>query len=150
MSKQISAGIIIYQKTKQGILFLLLYHGGEYWNFPKGKIEENKEEPREAAFREVREETGLTKKNLRFHLDFKVENNYEFEQDGTKVSKKVIYFLAKSNEVVVKINPREHRGYAWFNYNKAERVLRYKNLKENLNKAYKAIKNKTPQITRGD
>jgi len=61
-----------------------LYHGGEYWNFPKGKIKGNKEELRETAFREVKEETGLTKKNLRFHLDFKVENSYEFEQDGAK------------------------------------------------------------------
>jgi len=39
MQEQVAAGIIIYQRTKDGPRFLLLYHGGRYWNFPKGKIE---------------------------------------------------------------------------------------------------------------
>jgi 8-oxo-dGTP pyrophosphatase MutT (NUDIX family) len=36
--REISAGIIIYRKTKDGVKFLILYHGRGYWNFPKGKI----------------------------------------------------------------------------------------------------------------
>ncbi len=45
--KEISAGIIIYRKaqTKAEIKFLLVYHGGGYWNFPKGKIEYSNSAP---------------------------------------------------------------------------------------------------------
>ena len=37
--KEFSAGLIVYRNTEQGPRFLLLYHGGRYWNFPKGHIE---------------------------------------------------------------------------------------------------------------
>ena len=63
--KEISAGIIIYRKTLEGVKFLLLYHGGGYWNFPKGKIEAE-EKSFQAALREIREETGLIKQDLKF------------------------------------------------------------------------------------
>ena len=53
MAKQISAGIVIYRRDKDGIKFLLLYHGGRYWNFAKGKLEET-ERSFEAAIREVK------------------------------------------------------------------------------------------------
>ena len=56
--REISAGIIIFRKTKEGPKFLLLYHGGRYWNFPKGKLEKE-EDSYTAALREIKEETGL-------------------------------------------------------------------------------------------
>jgi len=43
--REISAGIIIYRRTLKGPKFLLLYHGNNYWNFPKGKIENAKSAP---------------------------------------------------------------------------------------------------------
>ncbi|MBI4994923.1 NUDIX domain-containing protein, partial [Candidatus Peregrinibacteria bacterium] len=64
MVKEISAGIIIYRKTSEGIKFLLLYHGGRYWNFPKGKLDQGEKSFR-AALREVKEETGLSSNELR-------------------------------------------------------------------------------------
>ncbi|MBI3114736.1 MAG: NUDIX domain-containing protein, partial [Candidatus Harrisonbacteria bacterium] len=39
MKKTVSAGIIIFRRTKEGLKYLLLYVGRGYWNFPKGKIE---------------------------------------------------------------------------------------------------------------
>ena len=58
MKKVISAGIIIFRKVKGDCKFLLLYHGHNYWNFPKGKLEAT-ERSWQAALREVREDTGL-------------------------------------------------------------------------------------------
>jgi hypothetical protein len=37
MQKVISAGIIVFRRTPEGIKYLVLYQGRNYWNFPKGK-----------------------------------------------------------------------------------------------------------------
>jgi len=75
MITQISAGIIIYCQTKDGIKFLLLYHGHNYWNFPKGKIEKD-ENTIETALREVYEETGLKRHYLELKKNFKTSEKY--------------------------------------------------------------------------
>ena len=69
-TKEISAGIIVYRRTKDGPKFLLLYHGGSYWNFPKGHIE-GEEKSLEAALRETVEETGLKQEDLKIRNRFK-------------------------------------------------------------------------------
>ena len=70
MTKEISAGIIIYRKTEDGLKFLLLYHGRGYWNFPKGKIE-SEERSFQTALREIKEETGLSRDDLKLNQHFK-------------------------------------------------------------------------------
>jgi len=139
--KQISAGIIIYRKTKQGILFLLLFHGGKYWSFPKGKVEEE-ERAKEAALREVKEETGISRRNLWVHPKFRSSDKYAFKSGGKSIYKTVIYFLARSKVSRVAISPREHRGYGWFTYKEAMEILPYKNLKNGLTRAYEVIRGK--------
>jgi predicted NUDIX family NTP pyrophosphohydrolase len=62
----ISAGILVYRRTRQGTDFLLGHPGGPLWArkdlgawmVPKGLIESG-EAPLEAALREFEEETGL-------------------------------------------------------------------------------------------
>jgi len=137
MSREISAGIIIYRKTKEGPKFLLLYHGGRYWNFPKGKLDKG-EKSFKAALREVKEETGLGGDDLRFKKWFKVYDKYIFTSRGHKIFKIVVYYLAESVKSEVKIS-KEHGGYGWFLYREALRMLIYKNLKNNLKLAYDAI-----------
>ena len=138
--KETSAGIIIYRKTGEGIKFLLLYHGGRYWNFPKGKIEEGAE--RESAFRaairEVREETGLSDRDLRFRERFKVYDAFVFTRNRKKIEKTVIYYLAEAGSREIRIS-KEHSGYGWFLYKEAVRMLMYQNLKNNLKKAYEVV-----------
>src|SRR5579863_10064232 len=31
-AREISAGIVVFRRTPEGPRFLILYHGGEYWN----------------------------------------------------------------------------------------------------------------------
>ncbi len=139
--RTVSAGMIIYRKTERGVLFLLLYHGGQYWNFPKGKIEEN-ENLRETAAREIIEETGLTKNDLVFQPRFRTHDRFTFTKSGEKVSKRVTYFLARAKRAEIRISTREHQGYCWFTYKEARRMLIHRNLKENLKKAYDTIQGK--------
>lgn len=142
--REISAGIIIYRRTKDGPKFLLLYHGNRYWNFPKGKIEDQggKETPFKAALREVREETSLGERNLRVSKWFKVHDHFIYTRDKKKIFKIVIYYLAESNRKEVRIS-EEHSGYGWFLYKDALRLLIYGNLKNNLKKAYETIQGKS-------
>ena len=133
-----AAGIIIFRRTEEGIKFLLLYHGGQYWNFPKGKIAEG-EETIKTALREVREETGILERDLQLKGWFKVYDQFSFKRNKENVSKTVVFYLAETTKKLITISGREHQGYAWFAYRDAIRILTHENLKQNLKKAYDFI-----------
>ena len=142
--KEISAGMIIYRRTGEGPKFLLLYHGGSYWNFPKGKLAEG-ERNFSAALREVGEETGLDPKDLKLQT-FRVEDRFTYVRNREKIWKKVTYYLAetKKSEVKLKIKPsheigERHEGYAWYLLRDALKVVRAPNLKRHLKYAYDTI-----------
>ena len=54
-----SCGVIPYQKTPEGIRYLVLLQTNGFWSFPKGHIEPFETEEN-AALRELQEETGLS------------------------------------------------------------------------------------------
>lgn len=137
MKREISAGVVIYRKTKEGLKFLLLYHGGRYWNFPKGKLEKE-EDSYAAALREIKEETGLRPRDLTFSKKFKVYDRYIFTQRKRKIFKIVVYFLAETKKPIIRIS-FEHQGFGWFSYREALRMLIYQNQKDILNKAFKVL-----------
>src|SRR3989344_7216870 len=95
MPREISAGVIIYRKMSEGLKYLLLYHGGNYWNFPKGKLERS-ERGMDAAFREAKEETGLGKNDLILKDQFRVTNKFFFFREKRRIFKVVIFYLAQS------------------------------------------------------
>lgn len=140
MKQEFSAGFIIFKRTHAGVRYLLLHHGGSYWNFPKGHIEKN-ESDLKAAFREVREETGL--KRLRVIPGFKRYEKYFFRRMGEKTGarfKLVVYFLAevKSEERVV--ISHEHEAFGWFSFADALTMLRYQESKRLLSGARQFLK----------
>jgi 8-oxo-dGTP pyrophosphatase MutT (NUDIX family) len=119
--REISAGIIVYRKTPEGPKFLILYHGGSYWNFPKGKIE-SEERSLSAALRETKEETGLAVHDLRLAPNFKAYERFYFRRDGQGVFKIVIFYLAETHKRDIKLS-FEHQGYGWFAMRDARRIL---------------------------
>lgn len=121
MKTIISAGIIIFRKTREGVKFLLLYHGRNYWNFPKGKLEAA-EQSWQAAFREVHEETGLKTSDLKVVEDFKTYERFTFRRGKEKIFKIIILYLAETKQPRVTVS-LEHEGYGWFTYNEAKRAL---------------------------
>lgn len=141
MRQEISAGIIAYRKTKEGPKFLILYHGHDYWNFAKGKIESG-EQSLAAALRETREETGLTPRDLRLARDFKVQERFSFRRNGQPVFKIVIFYLAETDVEMVKMSS-EHQGYGWFLYREARKILgRYRDSQRVLRQAYEFLRHK--------
>ncbi len=144
-NKEISAGVIIYRKTNEGPKFLILYQGGSYWNFPKGKLAEGEQSFR-AAIREVWEETGLNFRDLKFSDRFKVEDHFTYVRNRQKIFKTVTYYLAETTNPYVRLRIKlesmpgeKHQGYGWFLYRDALRMLRAPNLKNSLKKAYDLI-----------
>ncbi len=144
ITKEISAGIIVYRRTKDGPKFLLLYHGGNYWNFPKGHIE-GEEKSFEAALRETVEETGLKPYDLKIRNRFKDYEKYHFYKGKNKIFKVVIFYLAESRKKEIKIS-EEHNGYGWFLYRDAKRILKtYHDSESVLKKVHDFIRGPVPE-----
>ncbi len=139
-----SAGAIVFYKEQDNtVKYLFLKHKNDNWNFPKGLIEED-EDLEEAALRECREETGLEKVELvpgfkeTIKFFFKVKYDYQIERGfemGQIVLKFVTYFPVQSKTKDVKIS-FEHEDYEWLTFEEAmEKLKKYKNSKEILQKA---------------
>ena len=140
MSREISARISIYRRTKEGPKFLVLYHGRGYWNFPKGKLEAG-ERGLEAALREVAEETGIKAKDLVLKPEFREANKFFFRRGKEPVFKVAIFFLAETARAEVKVSD-EHEGYGWFLFKDALGLMKYQSYKQILKKANNFISNK--------
>lgn len=121
MQKVISAGIIIFRKTREGYKFLLLYHGRNYWNFPKGRLEAS-ERSWQAAIREVGEETGLKPSELKFIENFKAYERFVMGGGRSQAFKIVILYLAETRQPRVTVS-HEHEGYGWFTFSEARKAM---------------------------
>lgn len=122
MKREFSAGFIIFKRTRNGVRYLLLRHGNNYWNFPKGHIEKNESEL-VAAFRETREETGL--RHLTPILGFRHYAKYFFRRNAKARFKLVVYFLAEASpKETVRISS-EHEAFDWFDFSEAVKMFRY-------------------------
>lgn len=137
----VSAGFIVYRKTKEGPKFLLLYRGRGVWDMPRGRMEQG-ERSLGTAFREVQEETGLRRGDLQLQKDFKrvYEKFPYFSREGKRMFKIIIFYLAETKKTQIKLS-FEHEGYGWFTLNEAKKHLtRYKVRQDLLKKAWDYIK----------
>ena len=131
METEKSAGIVLFRNDSGKNEFLLLNYPQGHWDFVKGKIEKN-ETLHEAALRETREETGIS--NIEFFDGFEESVEYDFRFKKEDIHKKVIFFLAKTNEKNIKLS-HEHNDYIWLEYNDALKKTTFENAKNVLSKA---------------
>ncbi|MCR4404200.1 MAG: NUDIX domain-containing protein [Candidatus Acetothermia bacterium] len=120
-----SAGVILFRRAPEGRRYLLLQHSEGHWAFPKGQIERD-EDLKEAACRELREETQI--RSTRLVPGFQGLIEYGLAREGQPVQKRVIYFLGETEEEDVRLSP-EHAGFAWLSYQEALARLTYDNSK---------------------
>jgi bis(5'-nucleosidyl)-tetraphosphatase len=113
--KQVVAGFVIFRRTTDGIKFLLLYRRGSYWNFPKGHFKPG-ESSIDTALRELEEETGIRKADLHILPNFRAYERFNFQVGTQRIYDTVILFMAETRRADIRIEPREHAGYAWFLY----------------------------------
>ncbi len=109
--KEISCGFVPWRKNKEGLVeFLMIHRNRGFWEFPKGKIEEG-ESCKEAAVRELKEETGIV-------CDLQSEEiitiNYSFIRDKNNVNKTVKFFMCEvENNQKIEISKDEISEYKW-------------------------------------
>lgn len=132
MSEERSAGAVVYylEGTAEPE-YLLLYYTAGHWDFPKGKIEAGENE-KQAATREIREETCIT--DVEFLDGFRKKIEYKYRHDKRLVHKEVVLFLAQTHTRQVTIS-HEHIGFAWRKFDDAMQQLTYSNAKNLLSAA---------------
>jgi len=139
VNKEFSAGAVIFKRKDSKILFLVVYSSrNKIWGFPKGHLDPGETE-KEAAIREIKEETGLD--NLRFVDGFAEKAAYEIISKrppfkGERIEKHVTYFLCEAKDQDVIVDGREISDYRFLPLNKAEQAVKFRNLKIMLRKAY--------------
>lgn len=133
---EFSAGVILYRQLKDSREYLLLHYPGGHFDFPKGHLEQDETE-REAAYRELKEETGIDR--VIWIEGFREKMHYFFMMKGVKISKYVTFFLARTSQKKVTIS-FEHRDALWLPYEEAYQKLTFEKGKEFLAKAEKSLK----------
>lgn len=112
----LSCGIVLARRADEEWLTLLLraYH---HWDFPKG-LQEDGEEPLDAAKREVREETSIEEVQFQWGDRFMETGPYS-------KGKTARYYLASTEQatVVMGLSPEtgepEHHEWRWVSFDEA-------------------------------
>ena len=133
MIEERSAGAVLFSETDFRKIFLLLNYPSGHWDFVKGNTE-NGETLQNTVIREIREETGIT--DVEFIDGFEDKIEYHYQRDGNLVHKEVVFFLAKTKTIDVKIS-HEHLGFVWLSFDDALKKLTYKNAKNVMDKIKK-------------
>lgn len=124
-----SCGAVVYRIINGVVRYLLIKNKrSSNWGFPKGHMERGETE-KETAFREVLEEAGI---KISFLPDFRYKSEYSIQG---KIEKRVIIFLATTNDVNTVIQREEIEDYLWLDYDKAMSALKFPNDKFLLRKA---------------
>ena len=137
MREQKSTGIVLFRNDSGKNEFLLLNYPQGHWDFVKGKVEEG-ETPHETASRETKEETGIS--DIEFIGGFEESVEYDFRFKKENIHKKVIFFLAKTNEKNIKLS-HEHNDYLWLEYNDALKKTTFETATNVLTKANEFLSN---------
>lgn len=129
----------VCRKTGHGYNFLLLKRSQEkkiypgIWQMITGTIEPG-EKTKEAALREVMEETGITP--LKLYSVPRV-NTFYFEYSDVICLSPVFLAMTDKEDIIIS---DEHSEYKWLNYEEAVTLIHWPDQIESLNLIYKYIK----------
>jgi len=115
--------VVVYTRTGK-VLLLKRADTPDFWQSVTGSLSWEESSPRQAAEREVREETGLeSASSLR---DLKIVNRYPIlphwrQRYAPEVIENTEYAFALElpGEILVTANPAEHVSHGWFTFDEA-------------------------------
>ncbi len=114
-----SGGVVVDDKHFVLVIKTKNLKNQTVYTFPKGHIEKG-ETSKQAAIREVEEETGVKPEIIKKIKDVE----YWFYKDSQKINKKVTWYLMKPKEI--KSNPNiEVEEVLWYNIKDVENILSY-------------------------
>ncbi|MBI5448985.1 NUDIX domain-containing protein [Candidatus Gottesmanbacteria bacterium] len=138
MKIEVASGGVIVIKALDVWHVLLIRDMNNSWTFPKGIIEKN-ENPKEAALREILEETGLTDLSYLASLS---TIRYTYRKMGL-IQKTVHYFLFRSSRETPPVPlPQKEEGISearWVTFEEAEAMLGYGETNQKLLKKAKIV-----------
>lgn len=119
-------------------LFLLVFQAkGQFWEFPKGKVEDGEKDMQTLA-REIEEETGI--KTFDILPGYKETIFYHFFlKDGKRIDREVAYYLIRTTEDINVHVSEEHEEFQWVEAKKAISLLPHQNHKDLVRKALKQL-----------
>ena len=127
-----SAGaVVFYIEDNSEPEYLLLHYSAGHWDFPKGNIEAGENE-KQAAVREIWEETSIT--DVEFLDGFHMKIEYKYRHGKKLVRKEVALYLVRARTRKVILSD-EHIGFAWRKFDDAMQQLTYINAKNLLSAA---------------
>lgn len=129
-----SCGAVVYRKPDNVTYFLIIKNKrSSHWGFPKGHLEMG-ETKKQAAMREVLEETGI---HIKIHYGFEKISKYKIHHT---VDKHVSIFVATTDDTETVIQENEIEDYIWLPFSKAMRHLKFQNDKKILIAANEFLK----------
>ncbi|WP_457641657.1 NUDIX hydrolase [Persephonella sp.] len=132
---EFSAGGVVFRKTEDGKIEILLIRVKNRWSFPKGNIERG--EPKDqAALREVKEETGVDAEIL----DYLGEVDYWYSIGLTRIHKFVYYYLMKYAGGDIVPQKEEIDEAKFIPIEDVEKTLSYETDKEIFERAINSLK----------
>lgn len=135
-AKDFSFGIVPVRREGGEVLYLLVQHHAGHWAFPKGHAEAG-ETPLEAALRELREETGITR--LRAAEKPVFTERYATVKRGRDIDKTVTYFLGWTDQSAVTVQPEEIRDHVWLPFSEALERMTHEPSRQVLRDAARAV-----------
>ncbi|HLC82033.1 MAG TPA: NUDIX domain-containing protein [Candidatus Nanoarchaeia archaeon] len=137
----------LYRKVNNEILYLLLKRSsdkGGFWQPVAGRVETSDADTKEAALREILEETGISKDKLgKFHdriHEFTINKHYLTQQPIPPIHEVAHAFECFTFKCNMDMNnDQEHETYGWFSYEQALKLLKWNDNKDAMIKLNRQI-----------
>lgn len=138
-TRKVAIGVV-FRRFPEGIKFLALRRKNNWkgWEFPKGGVE-SRETHRQAALREIREETGLRKLRLVRQIRGKIIYNYPkvYSAEHGYANTAQTAFLVESPSGKVRIERHSFDKFAWLDAKTALLRLKWDNQRNLLRRILK-------------